>query len=172
MRPGTSFAQMEGLSSGRTTNRLRLVMFGTYDAGAHPRVAVLAEGLSRRGHDVRECNAPLRLSTAARVAMLQQGSRLVSLLVQIGRCWLALVVGAWRLPRADAVIVGYMGHFDVHLARLLFPRGTIVLDHLISASDTARDRGEHSRVKLAVLAAIDRAAIHPPRVPVFFIIRA
>jgi glycosyltransferase involved in cell wall biosynthesis len=138
---------------------MRFIMFGTYDARTHPRVAALSEGLSSRGFDVMECNAPLRLSTAARVAMLQQGWRLVSLALQIGRCWLVLFVRAWRLPRADAVIVGYMGHFDVHLARLLFPRTTIVLDHLIGASDTARDRGERSRVKLAVLAAIDRAAL-------------
>jgi glycosyltransferase involved in cell wall biosynthesis len=31
---------------------MRLIMFGSFDATVHPRVAVLAEGLSRRGHDV------------------------------------------------------------------------------------------------------------------------
>ena len=41
----------------------------------------------------------------------------------------------------DAVLVGYLGHFDVLLARVLFPRTPIVLDHLIFASDTAKDRG-------------------------------
>ncbi len=35
----------------------------------------------------------------------------------------------------------------------------LVLDHLISASDTARDRGEHNPLKLAGLAALDRAAL-------------
>ena len=52
-----------------------------------------------------------------------------------------------------------MGHFDVHLARLLFLRPPLVLDHLISASDTARDRGEHNPLKLAALSALDRAAL-------------
>jgi glycosyltransferase involved in cell wall biosynthesis len=138
---------------------MRLIMFGSFDATVHPRVAVLAEGLSRRGHDVLYCNVPLRLSTATRVAMLRQGWRLARLILELVRSWVALVVRAWRLPPADAVIIGYMGHFDVHLARLLFPRTPIVLDHLISASDTARDRGEHGRVKLAMLDAIDRAAL-------------
>ena len=43
--------------------------------------------------------------------------------------------------RYDAVLVGYLGHFDVLLARLLYPRRRLVLDQLIFAADTARDRG-------------------------------
>jgi len=52
------------------------------------------------------------------------------------------------MPAPDVVVVGYLGHFDVVLAR--FPvraAGTlrrrkipIVLDHLVGASDTGRDR--------------------------------
>jgi glycosyltransferase involved in cell wall biosynthesis len=138
---------------------MRLIFFGTYDAGVHPRVSVLSEGLSERGHDVLECNVPLRLTTAARVAMLQQAWRLLWLWLELSRRWFSLARKAWRLPPPAAVIVGYMGHFDVHLARLLFPRTPIVLDHLIGASDTAQDRGERGRVKLALLSAIDRAAL-------------
>ena len=52
-----------------------------------------------------------------------------------------------------------MGHFDIHLARLLFLGTPLVLDHLISASDTARDRGEHKPLKFAALSALDRAAL-------------
>jgi hypothetical protein len=51
---------------------MRLLFFGTYDAGAHPRVAVLRDGLRAHGATVRECNAPLGLSTAARVSMLRR----------------------------------------------------------------------------------------------------
>jgi glycosyltransferase involved in cell wall biosynthesis len=138
---------------------MRFIMFGSFDATAHPRVAVLSEGLSSWGHEVIHCNVPLRLGTATRVAMLRHAWRVARLVPEIVRSWVALAARAWHLPSAHAVIVGYMGHFDVHLARLLFPRTPIVLDHLISASDTARDRGEHGRVKLALLAAIDRAAL-------------
>jgi glycosyltransferase involved in cell wall biosynthesis len=138
---------------------MRLTLFGTYNTALHPRATVLSEGLSARGHGVLACNVPLRLTTAARVAMLQQAWRLLWLGLELARCWVALAREAWHLPRGDAVIVGYMGHFDVHLARLLFPRTPIVLDHLIGASDTAQDRGEQGRVKLALLSAIDRAAL-------------
>jgi glycosyltransferase involved in cell wall biosynthesis len=138
---------------------MRLIIFGTYNTGAHPRVTVLCEGLRQHGHEVIECNVPLRFDTAARVAALRRGRGLASLAFQLARCWLALV-RRWRpLPSADAVIVGYMGHLDVHLARLLFPGTPLVLDHLISASDTARDRGEHGRLKLAALSALDSAAL-------------
>ena len=119
------------------------------DAGAHPRVAMLCEGLAQHGHDVIECNVPLRVNTAARVAMVREERGLASFVRELIRCWLTLARRRWRLPPAQAVIVGHMGHFDVHLARILFPRTPLVLDHPISAGDTARDRGEQGRVRLA-----------------------
>src|SRR3954471_17112624 len=102
---------------------------GTYDVDRHPRVGVLVEGLRGSGDEVVEANAPLPLDTAGRVRMLQQPWRLPLLALQLARCWW---LGAPRPRRArraappDAVLVGYLGHFDVHLARLLFPRAPIV----------------------------------------------
>ena len=138
---------------------MRIILFGSYDAAAHPRVAVLAEGISQHGHELVECHVPLRFNTAARVAMLRRAWGLPWLALELARCWLGLARRRLWLRSPDVVLVGYMGHFDVHLARLLFPRTPIVLDHLISAGDTARDRGEHGRLKLALLAALDRAAV-------------
>jgi glycosyltransferase involved in cell wall biosynthesis len=58
------------------------------------------------------------------------------------------------------VLVGYLGHFDVWLARFLFPRRTIVLDHLVFAATTAADRGVGDRgLRLRLLRALDRAAL-------------
>jgi glycosyltransferase involved in cell wall biosynthesis len=59
----------------------------------------------------------------------------------------------------DAVLVGYLGHFDVVLARVLFRRTPIVLDHLVSASDTGRDRGESGGVKQFLLRWVDEIAL-------------
>jgi glycosyltransferase involved in cell wall biosynthesis len=70
-----------------------------------------------------------------------------------------LVRRSRRVRSVDAVLVGYLGHFDVVLARLLFRRTTIVLDHLISASDTARDRGEGGALKQLVMRGIDALAL-------------
>lgn len=146
--------------------RVRWLAFGTYDVRSHPRVGVLIEGLRASGDEVVEVNVPLGLSTAGRVAMMRQPWRLPVLAAKLARCWTLLAVRARRARRAapvDAVLVGYLGHFDVRLARLLFPRAQlrpldraaqtpgrpggpsararIVLDHLVSASGVAQDRG-------------------------------
>ncbi|WP_370083244.1 glycosyltransferase [Streptacidiphilus sp. MAP12-16] len=138
---------------------MRILMFGTYDTSAHPRVGILADGLRAHGLEVQECNVPLGLDTAARVAMLAQPWRVPLLVVRLARCWWQLARAARGLPRPDAVVVGYLGHFDVHLARLLFRRVPIVLDHLIGASDTARDRQLSGGVRQILLRAIDSSAL-------------
>jgi glycosyltransferase involved in cell wall biosynthesis len=120
---------------------VRWLAFGTYDVQRHPRVAVLMDGLRESGDVLVEVNDPLPLDTAGRVKMLKQPWRLPVLAWQLGRCWSRLIVGARRNRDVDAVLVGYLGHFDVRLARFLFKKTPIVLDHLVSASGTAADRG-------------------------------
>jgi glycosyltransferase involved in cell wall biosynthesis len=138
---------------------MRALLFGTYDTSLHPRIGTIAEGLRERGFDVAECNAPLGLDTAARVRLLAQPWRLPALTGRLAARWATLVRRASRMPRPDVVIVGYLGHFDVHLARLLFPRVPIVLDHMVSASGTGRDRGLDGGPRKALLRLIDAAAL-------------
>ena len=138
---------------------MRALTFGTYDMSVHPRLAVLCEGLRSRGVDVVECNAPLGIDTAARVALLRRPWRLPTLVARLIKSWVTLAWRSRNLPRADFVIVGYLGHLDVFLARLRFPSTPVVLDHLVSAADTALDRGERGRAKLRLLAALDSAAL-------------
>lgn len=141
---------------------MRTIIFGTYDTAMHPRIATIAEGLAARGVDVVECNIPLGLSTADRVDMLAKPWKAAGLVIRLARRWFGLAARARRLGRPDAVVVGYLGHFDVHLARLLYRRGKvpIVLDHLISAAGTARDRRiSGGGLKQRLLALIDAAAL-------------
>jgi hypothetical protein len=139
---------------------VRIVGFGTYDRQKHPRVGILLDGLRQLGEEVTELNAPLGLSTAERVAMLNQPWLTYRLLLRMLRRWSALTVKrATACPTPDVVLVGYLGHFDVVLARLLFPRTVIALDLLIFASDTAKDRGVRMGLKLTLLKALDRLAI-------------
>jgi SAM-dependent methyltransferase/glycosyltransferase involved in cell wall biosynthesis len=140
-------------------SRVRVLVFGSYDAAAHPRVGIIMNGLREHGFDVVECNAPLGLDTAARVAMLAQPWRFPVLLARLARCWGRLARAARRLPPPDVVVVGYLGHFDVRLARLLFRGTPIVLDHLIGASDTARDRQLSGGIRQVLLRAIDSGAL-------------
>jgi glycosyltransferase involved in cell wall biosynthesis len=138
---------------------MRALVFGTYDTSTHPRVATIAEGMKAAGAEVTECNAPLGLDTAARVDMLARPWRAPALAVRLARRWATLARAARRQPAPDVVVVGYLGHFDVHLARLLFRRVPIVLDHLVGASDTARDRRLDGGPRQAILRLIDAAAL-------------
>lgn len=146
---------------------MRTIIFGTYDTAMHPRIATIAEGLAARGFDVTECNIPLGLTTADRVDMLAKPWKAGGLVARLASRWLGLAARARGLGkhgrgRPDAVVVGYLGHFDVHLARLLYRRGKvpIVLDHLISAANTAKDRRLDGGMKTKLLRLIDAAALH------------
>lgn len=138
---------------------LRVLGWGTYDARRHPRVGIVLDGLRSVGCDVTEVNESDTSSTADRVAMLKKPWRALP--------WAASLVSRWRrlakrgkaADAPDAVVVGYMGHFDVLVARRAFRHTPIVLDHLIFAEDTAKDRGATGKVLLPALRALDRAAL-------------
>jgi glycosyltransferase involved in cell wall biosynthesis len=138
-----------------------ILAFGTYDASRHPRIAVLIEGLRTEGFNVAEVNRPLGFTTVQRVRMLQQPWRVVTLVARLAICWAGLVSDSVRVRRQfgepRVVLVGYMGHFDVVLTRLLFPQSLIVLDHLVFAGDTARDRGSRG-LRVRLLRGLDRIA--------------
>lgn len=138
---------------------MRVLLFGTYDTSLHPRIATIAEGLRACGMDVAECNAPLGLDTAARVDMLAHPWRSPALLVRLALRWQGLARATRRMPAPDVVLVGYLGHFDVHLARLIFRGKPVVLDHLTGASDTARDRRLGGNARQALLRMIDAGAL-------------
>ena len=146
---------------------MRILGFGTYDVRSHPRVGVLLEGLRERGFAVREVDEPLGVGTAQRVKSLTSPASALRFAAAVAGKWVRLIrrASAYRGKNGpDAVLVGYLGHFDVLLARVLFPRTPIVLDHLIFASDTAKDRGllgggVVGRLACRLLEGIDRAAL-------------
>src|SRR6266480_6231639 len=161
-----SHAPAVAVTTPRTSRtRRRVLFFGTYDARRYPRVRVLREGFAALGDDVLECNVPLRLNTAARVRMLRRPWLVPVLAAKVAATWIRLIFGARRYRGVDLVVVGYMGHFDVHLARLLWPRTPVALDHLVSARDTALDRRVSSRWLVRVLDWLDRAAVHAAHFP-------
>jgi glycosyltransferase involved in cell wall biosynthesis len=146
----------------RSETTLRILGFGTYDAAKHPRAGTILEGLCIQGDEVVEANAPLGFTTAERVAMLAKPWSAYRLVARIWMRWRIILRQARRARRSvafDAVIVGYMGHFDVVLARARFPRDTVVLDLLVFAADTARDRGVRSGLRLQLLEWLDALAI-------------
>ena len=155
-------ASLFGFTDPRAGRTMKVLFFGTYDKERHPRIRSLIEGLTAHGDEVTEVNLPWGLSTAERVQGLQNARLVPGLAIGLLRKWMALSTAGRRADRVvqpDVVIVGYLGHFDVQLARVVFRRRPIVLDHLIFAGDTARDRGTRSRWKLAALDRLDRLAL-------------
>ncbi len=144
-----------------TTGERRTVLAaGTFDEDVHPRARVLLEGLEAHGWEVERAVVPLGLDTAARVEMLQRPSHVGRLVVALVRAHARLVPRLLRRrSRADAVLVGHLGHFDVALVRLLARGAPVVLDFLVSGAGTARDRGERGRVKQRLLRALDAFAL-------------
>lgn len=138
---------------------LDVVLFGSYDVERHPRVAVLREGIAANGHRLSEINRPLGMSTADKVRAASSLRGTLRLARQLARSWWALRREGRAVPAPDLVVVGYLGHFDVHLARRLWPDSTIVLDHLVGLADTARDRGVATGAKYRLLRRLDRAAL-------------
>ena len=161
----TTVGACAGWPSGRTTSRRT------------PRVAVLLEGLADHGEDRGRGRPPARAldrrpgppGAAALAAAAASAARLL-------RCWARLVRDAGpRLigdPAYDAVLVGYLGHFDVLLARLLLSvgRGSPAPAGLARCSSwttwsrragTAGDRGlaPPGGLKDRVLRALDAAAL-------------
>jgi glycosyltransferase involved in cell wall biosynthesis len=167
MRAGRSAEQTPTRPTGRRKlpGRRRVLFFGTYDARLYPRIRVLEEGFAALGDEVVECNVPLGLDTAMRVRILKQPWLLPILVVRLAAAWTRLWFRSRGLPAVDLVVVGYMGHFDVHLARRLWPDVPVVLDHLISASDTALDRGARPGLVVRLLERLDRAALEAADVP-------
>jgi glycosyltransferase involved in cell wall biosynthesis len=143
----------------RVRRPLRITFFGTYDERRHPRVRVLREGLDDFGFDITIVNAPLDLDTADRVRLASEPWRAPVIAVRLMVTWIRLVMRSRRARRPDVVVVGYLGHLDVHLARARWPRAHIVVDHLVSLADTLEDRGlDRWRPLVRVLRALDRAA--------------
>lgn len=138
---------------------MTVTFFGTYDIKTTQRIQVLIEGLRAHSIEVNECNAPLKLSTAERVDILRRPWKMPILIVRVSTCWWRLIKLAHKMPIGDALIVGHLGQFDVHLARKLFHSKPIFLDYMISGSDTARDREIKGGLKNRLLVWLDNSAL-------------
>ena len=133
---------------------MRVVYFGTYER-RYPRNAQVISSLRRAGVGVAEVHEPVwedrRHNWGAGVRALPRLARAQARLLRADR------------GTADAVIVGYPGHFDLPAARRFARRRPIVFNPLVSLVDTlVSDRGRFrpGSVPARLLGAIDRRALH------------
>ncbi|MFZ5876640.1 MAG: glycosyltransferase [Nitrospirota bacterium] len=140
---------------------LRVCYFGTYSSGpGYPVNRVLIEGLRRAGATVWECRAGISDDTGERWKSARGSLAALRAVWRLALAWPRLIARWMSGPPTDVVIVGYLGHVDVLLARLL-TRRPVALNALLSLHDTVvQDRRLVSERSLAarVLRGLDRLA--------------
>lgn len=141
---------------------MRVLWFGTYSTGpGYPRTAVLTDGLRAAGVEVSQCHVPLFDGAASKVEAVRSPLRLG---VRAAVAWARLAARFFRAGPRDAVVVGYTGHLDIHLARALSVayRRPVVLDAFLSPWDTVvNDRRlvAPRSLRARALFALERSAL-------------
>jgi glycosyltransferase involved in cell wall biosynthesis len=122
-------------------------MFGTYEAG-YDRNRVLLRGFSDNGIEVLQCHVPVWETMRYKTSALKGPLHYLRIVLKLAVAYVKLAVCYLRAPAHDVVLVGYLGHFDVFIARALsrLRRKPLVFDAFVSLYDTAvEDRGLFGR---------------------------
>jgi glycosyltransferase involved in cell wall biosynthesis/precorrin-6B methylase 2 len=119
-----------------SSDPVRVCLFGTYDRLAHPRIAVLEAALRERGAQVVEAHAPAWPGGTEEKLSMARSPLSPGRVLRLARSWSRLARRYRRVGPHDVVLVGYFGHLDVLLARLLARRKRLVLDMFLSVYDT------------------------------------
>lgn len=90
---------------------MRIVFWGTYDTGK-PRVRILLRGLRENGVEVIECHKEVWGGIEDK-SQLKGPWRKLRLLITWLLAYPALIWRYLRMPKHDAVVVGYLGQLDV-----------------------------------------------------------
>ncbi|MDX6378190.1 MAG: hypothetical protein QOE98_2493, partial [Gaiellaceae bacterium] len=97
--------------------------------------------LRAAGAEVIEVHEPAWQGSTNEKIALARNPLAIGTLLRIARAWVRLARAYRAAPPHDVVLVGYFGHLDVFLARLLAGRDKVVLDLMLSVYDTiAHDR--------------------------------
>lgn len=122
---------------------MKVCYFGTYDV-EQSRNNVIIQGLRQNGVEVVECHARLWRNTADKIRSARRGLFNPGLLGRALGSYLRLLQRYVKIGDYDVMVVGYAGHFDLFLAKLLtiFSRRPLVFDALLSLTETVvEDRG-------------------------------
>ncbi|MFH1084401.1 MAG: glycosyltransferase [Chloroflexota bacterium] len=116
---------------------MKVCYLGTYDAD-YVRNRVIIAGLRSQGVEVVECHAALWRGTDDKVWATRQGLLNPGLWWRVLRAYGRLLRLYRRVGRYDVLVVGYAGHMDMFLARLLtwLRRKPLVFDVFLSWHET------------------------------------
>lgn len=143
---------------------MTVLYFGTYSKGeGYPRNNVIIEGLKKSGVEVIECHGSLWKGPEEKMAGVKMGIDLLRFLPYFLSTYLLLIRNFFKIHNYDLIIVGYSGHFDIFLAKLLtiFKRKPLVFDAFLSLYDTVvldRKIVRKGSFKAGVLWWVDKAS--------------
>ncbi len=119
---------------------MRVCYFGTYSTEpGYPRNRVLIKGLRKNGVEVIECHKPLWRDADEKERLIKNFPFNLKAVFRAIFTYFYLTVQFFKIKNCDLIIVGYTGHFDIFLARLLniFRRKPLIFDAFLSLYDTA-----------------------------------
>ena len=145
---------------------LRVCYFGTYRAN-YTRNQILIAGLKARENVVvYECHATLWRSIEDRVEQASGGWRRPAFWRRVIATYWRLIQEHGKMPDYDVMLIGYPGHFDSYLARLLtwWRRKPMALDILMSLHLVAKERGlvKKSPVSGRLIFALEKGGLKLP----------
>jgi len=111
---------------------MKVLYFGTYEKD-YPRNRVVIEGLKKNKIEVKECHVPVWESVEDKTGKFRDKCFLG---IKLNSAHWKLVFRHFRYLDCDAVIVGYIGQFDMLLARMMFPKKKIIFNPMTSLYDT------------------------------------
>jgi len=129
--------------------KLRVCYFGTYRED-YPRNRIMIAGLQRNGVDVQECHQKLWRGIEDRVWVVSGNFWRPSFLWRVVSVYCRLILAYTHTAPYDVLVVGYPGHLDVWLARVLSWLGhkPLVMDVFMSPHLVATERGLTQRHRL------------------------
>src|SRR5919199_126603 len=96
---------------------MRICYFGTYERD-YPRNTLTIAGLREAGVTVFECHEPVWEHQRDK-SQTYRGRKALAMLLRLIVAYVRLAVRYFSVPTHDAIVVGYVGQFDMLLARIL-----------------------------------------------------
>lgn len=117
---------------------MRICFFGTYERD-YPRNQILLKAIRAAGAEIVECHYPLWDQKTHKVRWIRNGWLCGLLAAQMMIAHIVLWFRYFSMPKHDFVMIGYPGHLDVIMFKLLHPfcKKPIVFDAFISLQDAA-----------------------------------
>lgn len=139
---------------------MKVCYWGTYDRD-YPRNRILISGLRKNGVEVVECHAQIWQDTAEKIDAASSRWSNIQLLTKIFSGYLNIAKHFLTLKNIDFMIVGYSGHFDVFVAKILckINKVPLIFDAFLSLYDSlVMDRKivKAGSLKARVLYFVDR----------------